>query len=323
VRNRQQREAQIGMSTPLWLPGEDTASRRVAGAEISRSEAQEAAIRLKLAGQVRDSLAEVALAQAELGVAERRLRDAAALEADVARRVRARELPETDALLARAERIAAEGDLRERRTALAHARLDFEGLTGRPPATAALDEPLGNASEAAHPAIGDAMGAAGVAAANRALTTIQVRENPEVGLFARRSRDMFASNWNTSVGVELRIPLATEARNQPRQIAAQAEVTEATALLVSTERELRTQQQKARITYDNAIVQRDLARERARALGQQTMLVARAFQAGQAPLADIIRARAQAFEAEAASARADIGIARARGRLNQALGVIP
>ncbi len=323
VRNRQQREAQIGISTPLWLPGESTASRRVAEAELSRSATQDAAIRLKLAGQVRDSLAEVALAQGDLAVAERRLRDATALEADIARRVRAREASEADALLAQAERVSAKADLRDRRTALAHARLDFESLTGRPPALFALDEPLGDPTQAGHPALGDARSAADVAAANQALTAIQVRENPELGLFARRSRDMFATNWNTSLGVELRVPLASQARNQPRQIAAQAEVTEAAAALASTERELRTHQQKARISYDNAIVQRDLARERARALAKQSTLVARAFQAGQAPLVDTIRARAQAFEAEAASARADIGIARARGRLNQALGVIP
>ena len=54
LRNRQQREAQIAISTPIWLPGEGKASRRVADAEFSRSSAQAAWIKLKLAGQVRD-----------------------------------------------------------------------------------------------------------------------------------------------------------------------------------------------------------------------------------------------------------------------------
>ena len=114
LRNRQQREAQIGISTPIWLPGEGTASRHVADAELSRSSAQAAAIKLKVAGQVRDSLAEFALAQAELAVAERRLRDARTLEGDVSRRARAREASEADVLLARAERIATDGELRDR-----------------------------------------------------------------------------------------------------------------------------------------------------------------------------------------------------------------
>ena len=82
IRNRNQREAQVGVSTPIWLPGEGTASRRLADAEFARVSPQAALLRLKVAGQVRDALDEFALAQAEVGVAERRLRDARALEGD-------------------------------------------------------------------------------------------------------------------------------------------------------------------------------------------------------------------------------------------------
>lgn len=321
--NRHQTDAQIGISTPLWLPGEGTASRRVADAELIRSSAQAAAIKLKIAGLVRDSLADFALAQAELAIAERRVRDTRALEADVGRRARAREASEADLLLVRAERIAADGELRERRAALEQSRLDFRTLTGIAPVAAALNEPLPEAAATAHPRLADAKGAINVARANRALAAIQVRDSPEIGLSARHNQDISGTVFDNSIGIELRIPFATDARNRPRQAAAQAELTEASAGFVAAEREIGTEQQKARIGYDNALVQRDLAGERTRALKQQSALIGRGYQGGQISLFDYVRTRSLAYEAEFAGSRAEIGVPKARGRLNQAFGVIP
>lgn len=336
LQNRQQREAQIGISTPIWLPGEGTASRRVADAEFSRSSAQTAAIKLKIAGQVRDSLAVFALAQAELAVAERRLRDARSLEGDVGRRARAREASEADALLGRAERIAADGELRDRRMALEQSKIDFQSLTGMLPVAAAMNEPAPTnananadanadavASQAGHPRLEDAKGAIDVARANQALAAIQVRDSPEIGLIARRNRDIYGTVFDNSVGIELRIPFAADARNRPRQTAAQAEFTEASAGYAAAKREIGTEQQKARIGYENSLAQRDLARERMRVLGQQSALVGRGYQGGQISLFDYVRVRAVAYEAEGAGARAEIGVVQARSRLNQAFGIIP
>ena len=323
IRNRRQREAQVGISTPVWLPGEGTASRRVADAELSRSHTQSAAIRLKIAGQVRESLADYALAQAEQSLAERRLKDARNLEADVTRRIGARESSEADLLLARAERIASDGELRERILALKQARLDFESLTGMAPVVAALKETAPDDTAAQHPRLDDAKGAMDVARANTSLASIQTRDSPEIGIFARNSRDTLGTVYNNSIGVELRIPLATEGRNAPRKAAANAELTEATLGLYATERDVVLEQKKARLAYENALAQRDLASDRKATLTRQVGLVSRSFQGGQISLFDTIRARLLAYEADTAASRAEIGVARARSRLNQAFGVMP
>ena len=323
LHDRRQREAQIGLSTPVWLLGEGSASRRVADAEFTRSTAQTANSRLKIAGMVRENLAEFALAQAERGLAERRLRDAKSLEADVARRAVAREALDADVLLARAERLAADGELQERVLALKQSKLDFESLTGMPPVLAALWELVPAATATPNPKLGDDRGAVDVPRANTALTEIQTRDNPEIGLIARHSRDTFGTFYNTSVGIELRIPLSTTARNRPRQAAAQAELTEPTAGFTAAERDVVLEQGKARLAYENAMVQRDLAVERSKVLVRQSSLIARSFQGGQASLLDTIRARTAAYEAETAGARAEIGVAKAAGRLNQAFGVMP
>ena len=112
------REAELSIATPLWLPGEGTASRRVADADLSRLTAQQLAQRLAVAGEVRDALAAVALAQLELAGADARLRDAGTLETDVARRVRGREAAEAELLTARLDRMEAEIVIGERRATL-------------------------------------------------------------------------------------------------------------------------------------------------------------------------------------------------------------
>jgi len=323
IRNRSQRETQVAVATPVWIPGEGTASRRLADAEYARSAPQSALLKLKVAARVRDALAEFALADAEAAVSARRLRDARTLEGDVGRRAQAREASDADALLAKAERIAADGELHDRRSLLEQARLEFDGLVGMPPVAKALAEPVPPETGSGHPRLDDARGAVDVARANQALVGVQSRESPEIGLVARRNRDIGGRVYDNSVGVELRIPFATEARNGPRRAAAQADLTEASAGYAAAEREVGTEQGKARVGYAAALAQRDLARERAKVLAQQSALVVKGYQGGEISLFDAIRSRTLSYEAEASRVRADIGVARAIGRLNQAYGIVP
>ncbi len=323
IRNRNQREAQIGVSTPIWLPGEGTASRRVADAEFARSSPQSALLKLKVAAQVRDALAEFALAEAEAAVSARRLRDARTLEADVGRRAQARDASDADALLAKAERISADAELHDRRSLLEQARLEFDGLVGMAPVAKALAEPVPPGTDVSHPRLDDAKGAVDTARANQALVGVQSRDSPEIGVVARRNRDIGGRAYDNSIGVELRIPFATETRNGPRRAAAQAELTEASAGYAAAGREVGTEQRKARVGYEAALAQRDLARERAKVLSQQSALVIAGYQGGELSLFDAIRSRTLAYEAEAAKVRAEIGVARAVGRLNQAFGIVP
>jgi outer membrane protein TolC len=323
-KDRRQREATISISTPLWLPGEGTASQRVADTEKVRLAAQIAVVKLRIAAQVRESLADFAIAKAELTVAEQRLRDGRSLENDTARRVRARDVSEANLLLARAERIVADGEAREKRVAVEQARIEFDSLTGVAPVVAALDDKaLTDLKEPGHPRLDDARGALEVARANRALAEIQTRDNPEIGLVARRSRDTFGTVYNDSLGVEIKIPFSSQARNAPRQALAQAEFKEAMALRTSAEREVQAERQKARLAYDNALAQRDLASDRTRTLTQQVALVSRGQQGGEVTFSEFIRARTLAYEAEAAKARAEVNVSKARGRLNQSLGMLP
>jgi hypothetical protein len=83
------------------------------------------------------------------------------------------------------------------------------------------------------------------------------------------------------------------------------------------------QEARARIDLDAAEGGLETARARVAVLRQQRGLSEVAFRAGQAALADVIRVRALATEAEVAQGRADIAVRQARSRVNQAVGRLP
>lgn len=330
IRNaRGGREAELSLATPLWLPGEGTASRRVADADLSRLTAQQLAQRLAVAGEVRESLAAVALAQVETAGAESRLHDARSLEADVGRRVRGRDAAEAELLTARLDRMEAEIALGERRASLDGAKLAFRSLTGVEPEPAALNEPdpppssTGPAVTGSHPRVAEADGAAAAADASRRLAAIQTRESPEIGILARSSREIGSTQYDNRIGLQFRLPFSTEARNAPRQMAAQAELTEATAAAANVRRQVELQTAKARVELDTARQTASTARQRAAVYRQQRGLSEAAFRGGQVSLGDVIRVRALATEADVAQGRAEIAVRVSRSRVNQSLGILP
>jgi cobalt-zinc-cadmium efflux system outer membrane protein len=318
------REAELSVATPLWLPGEGTASRRVADADLSRLTAQQQAQRLAVAGEVREALATVALAGVETAGADARLRDARTLEGDVARRVRGRDAAEAELLTARLDRMEAEIALGERRAALEGARLAFRSLTGMEPDPAALNEPdQPPGVVATHPRVLEAEGAVAAADAARRLTALQRRDSPEVGLLARRSREAGSERYDNRAGFQFRFPFGSEARNAPRQAAAEADLTEAAATATNVRRQVELQAARARVDLVAVRQALGIARERAAVLRQQRALSEAAFRGGQVALGDVIRVRALTTEAEVAQGRADVAVRQARSRVNQALGILP
>ena len=325
IRNRNARDAEISISTPIWLPGEGTASVRAADAESARLNAEVARRLLDVAGEVREALAAVAAAEAEQRAAEARLRDARALEGDLGRQVRARNTAETELLVANADRLDAESNFSEKTAAVDAARIDFRNLTGLEPNTAALNEPVPPAAQArpTDPRLTEARRAVEAAQANQRLAEIQSSDSPSIGLVGRRTRDIGGNVYDNSVGIQVTIPLPSGGRNRPRTAAAAVEYTDAVITLAKLERDLSGNESRARVVLASAEAQRDLAAKRADVFNRQRSLFERSYISGETSLADLIRARTLAFQADAARDRADVGARQARGRLNQALGLMP
>lgn len=322
-RDRGLREYELEVGTPVWLPGEGRATRRVVDAESDRLDAQIVQQRLAVAGEVRDAYWAYRLAERAVDVAKRRLGSARILEGDVGRQVRSGQAARTDALLARAERLEVQRSLQEQETALREARIAFTTLTGiaRPPAVAVT--PLSERSVVEHPRLVALRASGAVARANIGLARIQDRDSPEVSLFTRLERDDRDTPNATSFGVRVRIPFATEGRNAPRRAAAQSELAQSNAELGMAERQVLAEIERARAGHGDAQSQLRLAVDRRGTLAEHVGLLARARAAGDIGLSELIRARSQLFDAEIDAARAEIAVEQTRSRLAQALGLDP
>jgi outer membrane protein TolC len=314
----------VEVGTPVWLPGEGRATARQAEAGLVELQARLAELRLAVAGLVRDAAGQVEEAALSGPPLERRAAAARQLAALTDQRAARGESPSADALLARGEALTAESALRDQKALLASAEARFAVLTGLAAAPSlAQDRAPPQHPVEDHPRLLAARRAVETAQAALRLTEATPRDSPVVSLQGRHERQLYADAYDTRVGVVVRVPLATEARNRPRIAAAQAEVSRAEAQLLLLRRELEIEVRQARIALEAAQAQVRLTGEAARTLEQRRRQLEQAYAAGEMPLVEVIRARTASFDADLTFARARAALDRARARLNQALGVMP
>ena len=125
-----QRELEVGVSVPLWLPGQRAATASTAQAASAQAAAAEQAERLHLAGELREAAWLLSALEAETAQATAHTLALRQLAADVERRVQAGDLARADALAAQAEHLAAAAQQAETGLRLQAARARWTLLTG-------------------------------------------------------------------------------------------------------------------------------------------------------------------------------------------------
>lgn len=323
--NSGKNEWELELAVPLWLPGQRAAHVLEAGGARAEVTARRAALRLQIAGELREAWWALALARQALDLAERRDAAARALEADVLRRFKAGELARLDANLAQNERLAAEGELLEVRSALRQAEQTFRLLTGEA-APALLNEEIPAPAQdvgATHPQLAAAQAAVRLAQARLGVAQKNRREAPEVAVRMVRDRGEFNTPYATMVGVKLTVPFSSGARVRQETSAAQVEAAQADAELALAQQRVELEAARARLDLDAAHQQLTPAHKR-RALTADTLrLNEKSFVLGESDLSTLLRARTAAFEAEAFFNRQQAVLFAAMSRLNQSLGALP
>lgn len=317
------REHEVGVSWPLWLPGQRTAREAAASAEVLAAGQALRAARLKVATDVREAQVALLEQEAEIREAESQQRALLSLADDVDRRVAAGDLARVDAMAARAELLAVTNTLRQSRQRLREAQLRWAALTGLPsaPPPQPWQAPTGSGDE--HPEL--ALAVSNLAAARSRLAAVERsgREPPELGVRVRRETAPFGAGSENSVGVSLRVPFATESRNQPLLAAALADVEQAQVQEQRVRERLALDIEGARAAVTAADEQLDVERTRATLLRERATLLERSFRAGETSLPETLRALALATQAEAAVQRQQAAQFRAQARLDQILGRMP
>ncbi|XAH21185.1 TolC family protein [Xylophilus sp. GW821-FHT01B05] len=318
-------ETETEIAVPLWTPGLRDATQRQVGADRTAFEQELARARLQLAGTLREAAAQAAVARIEREAALRRQLEAATLADDVARRVRAGESARVEALQAQALRQQAGAALTQAEQALADATAHWRALTGL--ATVASPEesahPATSDDLAAHPALQAAEARQAAAQARLRLVDADRRDPVEVGVGLTHDRGAYGERGQYSARLLLRIPLATEQRNRPRQAAALAEAAAADAERDAVAREITATVTAARSGLAASQRGIEAAAERARLSDEAQALIRRGYQLGESSLLERLRADNEKYEADLALARARLDGQRAQSRLLQALGQLP
>ena len=317
------------LGTPVWLPGEGTATQNAASADAATVAADADATHLALAVQVLGLAVQAAFAANERDVAQRRLATAEALAADLVHRFHVGESSESDALAADAEAAGDRVTLSAADAQLASAVAALAVVTGRdtvprlaaPAPRGVLGTGLA-AAPATHPRIVAAERAVAAAQAKARLTRIENRDSPTVGVTGINEKQ-YGSPWDTRFGVVFRFPFATEARNAPLRAAAEAAVTQAEVQLVLAQREVLAAIRQAAAVLAGAERGSAAASRAADELDKRRGQVERAWRVGEMPLIEVVRANALAFDADLSRDKTRTELDAARQRLRLAEGLLP
>ncbi len=323
-RNGGAREVEAEISVPLWLPGQRQRESALVGADQALQRDAQDSTRWKLAGEVREAYWQARAAEADRATALRRLDDAVALASDVERRFKAGDLARTDFNQAKGAEHAARSAASEAEARVARALLSFMAITGLESLPTGEESLAANPPPLAeHPALRQLDRVAGVADARVRLATDTRRDNPELTLAYRRERSSNTEPYGGSVTLGIRIPLATDARNEPKIAAANADFIEARTAHVRLRDQLQAELLASQRELQQAQGALVLAQERQRLTADTEGLLSKAFSLGEIDLATRLRTAADRYAADADAARSRLEAGRAISRLNQAFGVLP
>ncbi|MBL8364164.1 MAG: TolC family protein, partial [Comamonas sp.] len=290
--NQGQREWEVEMAVPLWLPGQKAAQGAEAASGQAQVVAQQHALRLQLAGELRTAWWTVAAARQTRTQAQQRVDTAQALLANVQRRYRTGELARIDANLAQREVLAAQGALADSDAALLLAEQSFHALTGTAAPQQLDPEPpaVRDAPGQEHPLRAAASATLAQAQARVRSADTTRRASPELALRMVRDRGAAGQPYANTLGVKLTIPLSSEPLVRQAQSAALAELAQAQAEIDQVERTLALDAALARRHLETTERQWKQAQERL-ALDTDTLQLAeKAFALGETDLTALLRA---------------------------------
>lgn len=322
-KNLGKQEWEIELAVPLWLPGQKTARTAMTTSRIEEAVARRAALRLEVAGEVREAWGGLALARSIVALAGRRLESARALHANVQKHFKVGELSRIDVNLSQSEVLTAEAEVIETQSALQQAEQAFYLLTGKIAPVQLEEERPAEGKGEFHPQLAATAAFARSARANVKLADETQRATPELALRIVRERGDFAESYGNNIGIRLKIPFSSAAQVRRDTSKAQADADQVEADLQRAERRVQMDIDRARQTLDFTTRQLAMAKERHALSADNLRLTEKTFALGESDLATLLRIRAAAYDAEGFRDRSLLARAAALSRLNQALGVLP
>jgi len=319
------REWEWGIELPIWLPGQRQARRNEARQQRLAATASESALRLAVAGQVRNLLWTLRLDQNQAHYTHQAWLTSRDLQNDVARRVKAGELAHLDLVLARQESLDRQDTFQQADAKLRRDYHRYRILTGLDRIPAEFRETRSPAREvdSRHPALADAMAAVAADEAVYKRVRSDRRANPTLTLGTRHERADAASDYVNTLGIILRVPLGLPSQSAPRIAASATTLAESRTERDLLKRRLDTELQTARDSLAATRMALEVAGKRAALARENLTLIRRSFDLGESNLFHVLQVQARAFEAELKLHEKTIELQADIARYNQAVGIIP
>lgn len=320
------------VSVPLWLPGQGTATRRVAQAESASIQEKLNVAHMAVAVRVLEAASALVIAQRRLAVALSLVQAMQRVGNAVGRAQRVGESTAADQQAAAAELAAARTEVGLAREQVATTGAALTVLLGRPGLPDILSYDAGFLSrtrldmpqvvEDNDPRVRAAH--RDVAAAQEAvrLARASFMPNPEIGVGAIHE-GQYGSPWDSRVGVQISVPLPSEARNVPMMADARNRLAAAGSQETQARRMVRVELAQVRARLDAARTTLESARMSAAALNRRADEMERSWQVGETTLIEALRARLGAYNAILALNSAEIGWHAAILRAAIATGATP
>lgn len=331
-RNLGAREYEIGLSIPLWLPGERRRSQALAEAESRAVGSRTTAAQLRVAASVREAWWSWQRARVDLATTQGQLDSSQRIAQDVTRRLKAGDLAKADQHQADGAVAAAQAAVAQAEAASIVARQNLRLLLALPASELKLTlaepdaEPVPDSASTDLSAHGDFVmlkDRAAVADGIAALTATQSRASPELTIATTRDRGSSGDAWQQTITVGLRIPFGAGPRHDARLAAARAESLELEALMNLERARLSGERDAAMTRVDAARSQLVAADRRAQLAHESRGFFDKSFRLGETDLPTRLRIEAEATEADRQAARARIDLAAAISAWRQALGLLP
>jgi len=314
-----------GLEMPLWLPGQRHRRSQVALAMENEADSTSRFQEWNVAGEIRELLWSLRIAETRLELARRAVQSARSLEVDVSKRVDAGELPRNDLVIVQAETLAREVD----QTAAASNRdillSSYRLATGLavPPVVIVEEKTHVAGISEDHPALQNALVAARRAYAERDQVRGEKWSNPHLTIGSKTERPGSGWSYDTALIVQVNVPLGTASHAAPGIAAAERQLAEVKSAALTVQRDL----EKALIRATGEIQQSEralkLSEQQQHLTAEGLRLTRRAFELGESDLYTLLQARKRALETELDLRMRRDELGRAVSRYNQALGVVP
>lgn len=322
--NRGLREWEGGVNLPLWRLGERAAAARVAEDAYGQASTENGHLRWQFAGEVREALWTVKLADARVDLATRARDSARSLLTDAEARIRAGELAARERLGARTILLERENERERAAVDLADAMVRWRVLTGldKLPGKSVETQVAPTPEERDTPELQNARSTLARYNDERDLTRKGGAGAPRLLVTARSETDIFGVNAD-ALGLQLSLPFGGKAQRGVKLAQAQLNVARAQRDVEDLGRMQELARHEASHELHAAKVALANADERRTLASDEHGLAVKAFRVGEMDLAErlIIEARAQQAQADATLRRLEME--RAIARYNQISGILP